>query len=67
MSREGAYRAVQRNAMDSWSGGRSFRDLLGADQDVAKHLSPAELDQLFDLGQHTRHVDTIFARVFGAA
>jgi adenylosuccinate lyase len=65
MSREAAYRAVQRNAMASWSQGDSFRTLLGADPEVASLLSPAELDLLFDLDQHTRHVDTIFARVFG--
>jgi adenylosuccinate lyase len=65
MSREDAYRAVQRNAMESWSHGRPFRALLAADAEVAKHLAPAELDRLFDVGQHMRHVDTIFARVFG--
>jgi adenylosuccinate lyase len=65
MSREDSYRAVQRNAMDSWAKGTSFRTLLEADPEVAARLKPKDLDRLFDLAQHTRHVDTIFARVFG--
>jgi adenylosuccinate lyase len=65
MSREDSYRAVQRNAMDSWAKGTSFRALLEADPEVAARLEPKDLDRLFDLAQHTRHVDTIFARVFG--
>jgi adenylosuccinate lyase len=65
VSREDAYEAVQRNAMAAWRQGVSFRDLLGADPVVAKALPGKALDALFDLGQHTRHVDTIFARVFG--
>jgi adenylosuccinate lyase len=67
MSREDAYRAVQRNAMPVWRGEGSFLDLLKKDADVSQHLSDKELDELFDLGFHTKHVDTIFARVFGEA
>lgn len=67
MSREDAYRAVQRNAMPVWQGKGDFLSLLKADADVSKLLSAAELEALFDLGYHTKHVDTIFARVFGAA
>ena len=66
MSREGAYSAVQRNAMKVWRGEGRFLDLLRADTDVAAHLDEAELAGLFDLGWHFKHVDTIFARVFGA-
>jgi adenylosuccinate lyase len=65
MSREDAYKAVQRNAMEIWKGKGGFLDLLKADGDVAKYLSPADLDDLFDLAYHTKHVDTIFKRVFG--
>jgi adenylosuccinate lyase len=65
MSREEAYRAVQRNAMPVWEGKGSFLDLLKADKDVARHLSPAQLEALFDEAYHTKHVDTIFKRVFG--
>ncbi|GIK97629.1 MAG: adenylosuccinate lyase [Alphaproteobacteria bacterium] len=65
MSREDAYRAVQSNAMKVWQEGGSFLELLKADQSVTKRVPAAELEALFDLGYHTRHVDTIFARVFG--
>ncbi len=65
VSREAAYRLVQRNAMKTWETGASFLDALKADGDVATHLSDAELDQMFDLDYHLAHVDTIFARVFG--
>jgi adenylosuccinate lyase len=67
IAREDAYRMVQRNAMRVWQHGGDFLALLKADPDVAKALSPAELEALFDLGYHTKNVDTIFARVFGTA
>ena len=67
VSREDAYATVQRNAMESWRRGVSFRDLLTADPLVAKALPGKQLEALFDLGQHLRHLDTIFARVFGTA
>ncbi len=67
MSREDAYKAVQRNAMQVWSRGANFLDLLKADADVAGLLPAATLEELFDLGYHTKHVDTIFTRVFGRA
>jgi adenylosuccinate lyase len=66
VSREDAYAMVQRNAMPVWRGEGEFRTLLGADPDVSAKLSPAELDELFDLSYHFKHVDTIFRRVFGA-
>jgi adenylosuccinate lyase len=50
-----------------WQEGGDFLALLKADPDVSKTLTAAELDALFDLGYHTRHVDTIFKRVFGSA
>ena len=65
MSREEAYRVVQRNAMPVWEGRGNFLDLLKKDEDVRKHLSEEELESLFDLSYHTKHVDTIFRRVFG--
>ena len=66
MSREDAYRLVQRHAMAVWeSDGRTrLKDLLAADPEVTARLSPAEIDELFDLGHHLRHVGTIFERVF---
>jgi len=65
MSREAAYRAVQRNAMQVWEKGGDFLKLLQADKDVSQHLSAKKLAALFDLGYHTRQVETIFKRVFG--
>jgi adenylosuccinate lyase len=64
LSREAAYAAVQRNAMPVWLEGKDFRTLLAADAEVRAHLGAAELDALFDLDFHFKHVDTIFARVF---
>ena len=65
VSRENAYVYVQRNAMKIWAEGGSYLDNLKADADVSAHLSDQELDSLFDLNQHFKHVDTIFKRVFG--
>ncbi len=65
MSREDAYEAVQRNAMQAWENGASFLDFLKSDGAITGVLSAAELEDLFDLAYHSRHVDTIFARVFG--
>ncbi|SHO60785.1 adenylosuccinate lyase [Pseudoxanthobacter soli DSM 19599] len=64
-SREDAYRLVQRNAMPVWEQGGDFLSLLKADADVRAYLSEAELESLFDLGYHLKHVDTVFRRVFG--
>jgi adenylosuccinate lyase len=68
-SREQAYELVQRNAMQVWEsdGALSLLELLKADSDVAALLSPAEIEAQFDLAYHLKHVDTIFARVFGEA
>ena len=67
VSREDAYAWVQRNAMTVWRAGGDFLTLLKTDKDVSKALSDKELEALFDLGYHTKHVDTIFRRVFGEA
>ncbi|MET4101898.1 adenylosuccinate lyase [Roseovarius sp. MBR-78] len=66
VSREDAYRLVQRNALKVWETGVDFKTELLADPEVTAALSPAEIEEKFDLGYHTKHVDTIFARVFGA-
>ncbi|MGE5504513.1 MAG: adenylosuccinate lyase [Actinomycetota bacterium] len=67
MSREDSYKAVQRNAMEVWHGRGNFLDLLKKDAEVSAKLPAAKLEELFDLGYHTKHVDTIFKRVFGRA
>jgi adenylosuccinate lyase len=67
MSREDAYRTVQRHAMDAWKGHGDFLDLLKSDAEVARHLDEATLTGLFDMDYHTKHVGTMFNRVFGNA
>ncbi|MCC7268230.1 MAG: adenylosuccinate lyase [Caulobacteraceae bacterium] len=66
VSREDAYAAVQGAAMKVWRGEGAFLDFLTADPVVRPNLSDDELAELFGLGYHFKHVDTIFARVFGA-
>ena len=65
VSREDAYRLVQRNAMKVWQENKDFLEELLADEDVTKALSPEVIRDQFDLGYHTKHVDDIFTRVFG--
>ncbi len=67
VSREESYSLVQRNAMKVWERGANFLDELKADKEVTAHLKPKALEKLFDLAYHTKHVDTIFTRVFGKA
>jgi len=66
MSREDSYAAVQRNAMKVWRGEGNFLDFLAADEDVSKFFTREQLEPFFNLNYHTKHVDTIFNRVFGA-
>ncbi|GFE65850.1 adenylosuccinate lyase [Litoreibacter roseus] len=65
VSREDSYKLVQRNAMKVWEEGKDFKTELLADTDVLAALNPDEIEEKFDLGYHTKHVDTIFERVFG--
>jgi adenylosuccinate lyase len=67
VSREDAYTLTQRNAMKVWNEGGNLLDRLKADPDVTARIKPADLEPLFDMGYHTKHVDTIFRRVFGAS
>jgi adenylosuccinate lyase len=67
VSREDSYSLVQRNAMRTWRGEGNLLDLLKADPEVNAKLTDAELEALFDLEYHFKHVDTIFERVFGTA
>ena len=66
VSREDSYKLVQRNAMKVWEDGKDFKTELLADAEVLVALSAEEIEEKFDLGYHTKHVDTIFKRVFGA-
>lgn len=66
VSREDAYRLVQRNAMKVWEsdGASSLLELLKGDAEVTAALSAEEIESKFDLDYHFKEVDTIFARVF---
>ena len=64
LSREDAYKLVQRNAMKVWEEGKDFKTELINDPEVSKVLTKDEIEEKFDLGYHTKHVDTIFKRVF---
>ncbi|MGZ5998839.1 MAG: adenylosuccinate lyase [Rhizomicrobium sp.] len=65
IEREAAYKLVQRNAMRAWNGEGTLLELLKADPDVSRAVPAKSLEEMFDLDYHTRHVDTIFKRVFG--
>ncbi len=65
LAREEAYRMVQRNAMKAWEEGRDLEEILSEDSEVMSLISRSELEKIFDLGYHLKHVDTIFEQVFG--
>ena len=65
LTREAAYKLVQRNAMKAWHGEGDFVQLLKADKEVTQKLGNSEIESIFDLNHHLRYVDTIFDRVFG--
>src|SRR2546429_8665882 len=64
MSREDAYRLVQKHAMASWHRKGRFADLLKADPEIARYLTPEAIDAPFDTAYHLNHADTIFLRAF---
>lgn len=66
VSREDSYRLVQRNAMKVWEQGADFLEELLNDDEVSAALTRKEIEEKFDLSYHTKHVDTIFKRVFKA-
>ncbi|MBM4285243.1 MAG: adenylosuccinate lyase [Deltaproteobacteria bacterium] len=65
LSRDAAYRLVQRPAMLTWQEGGDFGQRVAADEEIRRYLSPAELADIFNFKHHLRHVDTLFQRVFG--
>ena len=64
MSRENAYKIVQRNAMQSWKEKESFQELLKKDKEVINKITKQQVDEMFDIEYHTKYIDTIFKRVF---
>jgi adenylosuccinate lyase len=65
LSREEAYGVVQRNAMRGWEKGEDFKTLLSQDEGIKRLLTQEELDAVFDVRSHLKHIDDIFRRVFG--
>jgi len=66
LTREDAYQLVQRNAMAVWQEGGQLKELLMQDPEITQHLPQEEIEAVFDLGYHLKHVDTIFKKVFGS-
>lgn len=65
LTREEAYKYVQRNAMESWKQKKDFKELLLQDRDIMRYLSPEEIDNAFDLKYYLRNIDYIYKRVLG--
>lgn len=65
ISREQAYKMVQKNAMKVWQEGADFRNLVSQDQDIMQILTEDEMKDCFDMNQYLRRIDEIFERVFG--
>jgi adenylosuccinate lyase len=65
MSREDAYAVVQKNAMESWKKRKEFKGMLLKDRNVRKHLTAAEIRDIFDLKHYFSNIDYIYQRVFG--
>jgi adenylosuccinate lyase len=64
LERQTAYVMVQRNAMKVWDTGQEFKDLIMKDQEIGGYLSKSEIEEIFDLDYHVKHVDDIYERVF---
>jgi len=63
LSRDEAYRLIQKNAMRCWEEGKDFRKLVTEDANIASHLSRKEIEELFELNYYTRYVDKIMERL----
>ena len=66
LERQTAYVMVQRNAMKVWETGQEFKDLIMEDQEIGGYLSKSEIEEIFDLDYHMKHVDDIYERVFSS-
>ena len=64
LKRETAYEMVQRNALKVWDSGRDFKSLLLEDEEIGKHLTKEDLEEIFNVDYHLKHVEDIFERVF---
>jgi len=66
VSREDAYRLVQKHAMNAWKQGLDFKKLVLADKEISGRVSRQKIEHAFDLQRQLRNIDKIFARVFPA-
>ena len=64
VSREEAYRAVQKQAMAAWDGEGSFKELLKKDSLIVQYLKPVEIDNCFEVGYYMKHLEAIYKRTF---
>jgi len=64
LKRESAYEMVQRNALKVWDTGKDFKGLLLADREICKYLTEKDMEEIFSLDYHLKHVEDIFERVF---
>ena len=64
VERQKAYVMVQRNAMRVWESGQEFMSLIMGDQEIGEYLSKTEIEEIFDLDYHLKHIDDIYKRVF---
>jgi adenylosuccinate lyase len=64
LKRETAYEMVQRNALKVWDTDRDFKTLLLEDDEIREHLTEDELEEIFNIDYHLKHVEDIFERVF---
>lgn len=65
LSRENAYRVVQKSALKAWDEGKDFKNVIGKDSAVKKYLSKKEIEQSCNMKNYLKHIDDIFLRVFG--
>tara|TARA_X000000368_G_scaffold195780_1_gene154526 strand:- start:1172 stop:2464 length:1293 start_codon:yes stop_codon:yes gene_type:complete len=65
ISREDSYLMVQRNSMKVWNGEGTFYELIKKDEEICSILSDDEIDDIFDLNYHLKHIEEIFQRVLG--
>jgi len=63
-SRQHAYSLTQRISLQAWNTGKSFKQLLASDPDIQKYLDSKEMEEIFSVNYHLKHVEEIFARVF---
>lgn len=66
ISREISYEMVQRNALKVWKNGRAFKELLLEDEEIKKHLSEEDIEEIFNIDYHLKYVDELFGRVFAS-